>query len=452
MLQELLQPEIEELIKEKKWEYLKEILTLWNEVETANLITTLKSEDKYKVFIILPKDYYTKVFTELIHKDQQIIIKNMPNFLIKDLLENIDPDDRTSFLSSLTKETSEEIIKLLKTEDREIASWLLSYPEYSIGRLMTTKYISILPHWNIKQAFEYVRNNIDDAETYTTLYVVDNKRTLMGSISIRKLFFTEQDELISNIIDTSPYISANDNQENAIEIIKKYNIHSLAVVDNKHSLIGIVTVDDILDIAEEEYTEDFHKMAGITSTEDDFDDNLKATPIFSIYKKRIMWLLSLVFINIFSGGIIGIFQNTLQEHIILVSFLPLLIGSGGNAGSQTATLIIRSLAVGDIYVRDWFFMTKKEILVSSILGISMAISAYILGIIRSSSEIAFIVAISMFSIVFIGSLTGTILPFILTKFKLDPAISGAPVLTSICDIIGTAIYCAIATTIFILIN
>ena len=141
MLQELLQPEIEELIKEKKWEYLKEILTLWNEVETANLITTLKSEDKYKVFIILPKDYYTKVFTELIHKDQQIIIKNMPNFLIKDLLENIDPDDRTSFLSSLTKETSEEIIKLLKTEDREIASWLLSYPEYSIGRLMTTKYI-----------------------------------------------------------------------------------------------------------------------------------------------------------------------------------------------------------------------------------------------------------------------------------------------------------------------
>ena len=297
-----------------------------------------------------------------------------------------------------------------------------------------------------------MRNNIDDAETYTTLYVVDNKRTLMGSISIRKLFFTEQDELISNIIDTSPYISANDNQENAIEIIKKYNIHSLAVVDNKHSLIGIVTVDDILDIAEEEYTEDFHKMAGITSTEDDFDDNLKATPIFSIYKKRIMWLLSLVFINIFSGGIIGIFQNTLQEHIILVSFLPLLIGSGGNAGSQTATLIIRSLAVGDIYVRDWFFMTKKEILVSSILGISMAISAYILGIIRSSSEIAFIVAISMFSIVFIGSLTGTILPFILTKFKLDPAISGAPVLTSICDIIGTAIYCAIATTIFILIN
>ena len=452
MLQELLQPEIEELIKEKKWDYLKEILSLWNEVETANLITTLKSEDKYKVFIILPKEYYTKVFTELIHKDQQSIIKNMPNFLIKDLLENIDPDDRTSFLSSLNKEDLEETIKLLNPEDREIASWLLSYPEGTIGRLMTTKYISIMPHWNIKQAFKYVRNNIDDAETYTTLYVVDNKRTLMGSISIRKIFFTEQDEIISNIIDTCPYISAHDNQEDAIEIIKKYNIHSLAVVDNKHSLIGIVTVDDILDIAEEEYTEDFHKMAGITPTEDDINDNLKVAPIFSIYKKRISWLLSLVFINILSGGIISIFQNTLQVHIILVSFLPLLIGSGGNAGSQTATLVIRSLAVGDIFVRDWFAITKKDIIVSSMLGLTMATAAYLLGIIRSEMNIAFIVAVSMFSIVFIGSLIGTILPFILTKFKLDPAISGAPVLTSICDIIGTAIYCAIATIIFMIIN
>ncbi|WP_300369825.1 magnesium transporter [Brachyspira sp.] len=452
MLKELLQPEIEDLIEEKDWESLRDTLLLWQEVETANLITSLKNDNKYKVFSVLPKDYYLEVFPELAPIDQRRIIENMSESDIKYLLENMNPDDRTYFLGSIPSSLSENILKLLGTEDREIASWLLAYPEESIGRLMTPKYISINPDWTVREAFEYVRSNIEESEIYTTLYVIDSKRTLIGSIALRKLFFTDKNILISEITNNCPYISVYEDQENAINIIKKYNLHSLAVVDDRHSMIGIVTVDDIMDIAEEEYTDDFHKMAGITSSEEQFDDNLKITPIFTLYKQRIFWLLILVFINIFSGGVISIFQNTLQKHIVLVVFLPLIIGSGGNAGSQSATLVIRSLAIGDVVLKDWFYMLSKEIIVAAILGLSMGIGAYILGVIRGGFEIAAIVSVSMFSIVFIGSIIGLCLPFILTKLNIDPAISGAPMLTSICDIIGTALYCSIATLAFIILQ
>ncbi|TXJ46499.1 magnesium transporter [Brachyspira pilosicoli] len=449
MLKELLLPEIEDLIEQNQWEDISEILSLWQEAETADLITSIKKlEDKINIFKTLPKEYSIKVFPELVSIDQQHIIESMTDEEIKELLENISPDDRTSFLESIDEDMSKNILKLLGSEEREIASLLLSYPEGSIGRMMTPEYISIKPDWTVEEAFEYVRSNIEDAETYTTIYVLDNKRTLIGSITLRQLFFSGQKVLIQYIVNNCPYILAYEDKENAIEIIKKYNLHSLAVIDNKHSMVGIVTVDDILDIAEEEYTEDFHKMAGITSDDNQFDDNLKITPIFTMYKKRILWLLALVFVNLFSGGVISIFQNTLQKHIVLVAFLPLLIGSGGNAGSQSATLVIRSLAIGDIVLKDWIYLLSKEVLVSSILGLSMALGASILGVIRGGFEIAIIVSISMFSIVFIGSVIGLTLPFILTKCKLDPAISGAPVLTSICDIAGAAIYCSIATIIF----
>ena len=419
MLKELLLPEIEDLIEQNQWEDISEILSLWQEAETADLITSIKkNEDKINIFKTLPKEYSIKVFPELVSIDQEHIIESMTDDEKKELLENISPDDRTSFLESIDEEMSKNILKLLGSEDREIASLLLSYPEGSIGRMMTPEYISIKPDWTVEEAFEYVRSNIEDAETYTTIYVLDNKRTLIGSIALRQLFFSGQKMLIGDIVNNCPYILAYEDKENAIEIIKKYNLHSLAVIDNKHSMVGIVTVDDILDIAEEEYTEDFHKMAGITSDDNQFDDNLKITPIFTMYKKRILWLLALVFVNLFSGGVISIFQNTLHKHIVLV------------------------------VLKDWVYLLSKEVLVSSILGLSMALGASILGVIRGGFEIAVIVSISMFSIVFIGSIIGLTLPFILTKCKLDPAISGAPVLTSICDIAGAGIYCSIATIVF----
>lgn len=448
MLKELLKPEIEDLICQKDWDGLREVLPMWQDAETANLISSLNITDKYTIFHILPKDYAIKVFSNLPVIEQEELLENMTEVEISDIIRDMDPDDRTSLLEDLPGETSNRILKLLAHEDREIASWLLAYPEGSVGRLMTPEYISIKPEWNVGEAFEYIRAHIEEAETYMTIYVVDSKRTLIGALSLRKLFFTNKNVKISSIAVNCPYISAYKEQEKAVETIKKYNIHSLAVVNNRHNMLGIVTVDDILYVAQEEYTEDFHKMAGITTGNNKFDENIKLAPAYAIYKKRIPWLLILVFINLFSGGVINIFHDTLQRNIVLVLFLPLLIGSGGNAGSQSATLVIRSLAIGDVVLKDWFYMLLKELLVASALGLSMGIGASLLGIIRGGFEIAVIVGISMFSIVLIGSLIGLCLPFILTKFNIDPAISGAPVLTSICDIFGTAIYCSIATFTF----
>ena len=284
MLKELLKPEIEDLIEEEQWDDIRDTLILWQEVETADLITSLKLEYKYKIFSILPKEYYTKVFPELTAIDQQKIIENMSESDIAELLENISPDDRTYFLESIPEEMSQKILKLLGSEEREIASWLLAYPEGSVGRMMTPEYIAIKPDWTVEEAFEYVRSNIEESETYTTIYVLDSKKTLIGSIAIRKLFFTDKNTLISDIMNNCPYISAYEDREEAVDIIKKYNLHSLAVVNDRHSMIGIVTIDDIFDVAQEEYSEDFHKMAGINQ----FDDNLKITPITVIYKKRIL--------------------------------------------------------------------------------------------------------------------------------------------------------------------
>lgn len=449
MLKELLEPEIKELLAENDLDSVREIVVMWQEVETADLICSIDNKYKSTLFNILPHEYSVDVFSELSLHDQELLIKNMDDKKISSILYDLTPDDRTALLEELPLKDSSKILPLLKDEDRNIAYWLLGFPEYSIGRLMTPQYISINQNYTVSKAFEYVRENIEEAETYATIFILDDDKRLLGSISLRILFFSDKNALLSDVLDKScPSITAYDEQEKAIDIFKKYNINELAVVDHTNSMLGIVTVDDILDVAQEEYTEDFHKMAAINSTNNKFDEDIKHAPLILLYKRRIPWLLILVCINIVSGAIISLFQGTIEKNIILVIFLPLLIAVGGNAGSQSAILIIRSLSIGDIYVSDWSKMLLKEVLVSTALGISMALIASLLGLIRTNANIALIVGISMFSTVFTGCIIGVSIPFILTKFKIDPATSGAPILTSICDIIGTAIYFITANIVF----
>lgn len=451
MLKELLTPEIIELIEEGNLEEAREIIVLWQEAETADFISSLDSNNKYAIFNILPNEYKASTFTLLPIIEQIEFIETLKEEDIEKLLKYISPDDRTSLIEELPKDKATYILSLLETKDKAITSWLLGYPEYSVGRLMTPEFITLKANWSVAEALNYVRSQINKAETYTSLFVLDNSKKLLGSLSLRKLFFAQKDNIVSEIAnDMPPFVSAYDDQSIAVEEIKKYNLHALAVVDNHHSMLGIVTVDDILDVASEEYTDDFHKMAGITSTNDTFDENIKQAPLSVLYKKRIGWLVALVFVNLISGAVIKIYQGTLERNLVLVTFLPLLIGSGGNAGSQSTTLIIRSLAVGDVVLSDWFKMFVKEILVSSALGFSMAIGVYLIGNVRASHDIAIVVSISMFLIVVIGSLIGMILPFIFTRFNIDPATSSAPILTSICDIMGTTVYCIVATFVLFL--
>ena len=286
-----------------------------------------------------------------------------------------------------------------------------------------------------------------DSETFEVIYVVENDGTLLGYILLKDLLFAVPDEKIEDLMHTDViYLSVYSDQEEAVRVGRKYDLLYIPVVDSKNALIGIVTIDDIFDISEEEDTEDFHKLGAI-SIDDDFDSNIKQANPLILYKRRISWLFILVFVNIVSGYVIGLFEETISQYVSLIFFLPLLIDSAGNAGAQSSTLIIRSLSVGDVKKSDWLFMLGKEIIVSAILGITMSLAVSLIAIFRGGLMIAFVVSLSMILVVIIGSLIGLCLPFLFAKFKKDPTTSSVPLVTSICDISGTAIYLLLATTI-----
>ena len=362
------------------------------------------------------------------------------------------PDDRTSLFEELPEEINKKIFSLMEKEDLDITKKLLAYPEYSVGRIMTTEYISISPNFSVNQTLEYIRKYGKDSETFEVIYIVDNKNTLLGYILLKDLLFANRTDIIENLMHTDIiYLSAYSDQEEAVLVGRKYDLLYIPVVDAKNALIGIVTIDDIFDIAEEEETEDFHKLGAI-SIDDDFTGNIKQAPILTLYKKRITWLFILVFINIFSGYFIGIFEETISKYVSLIFFLPLLIDSAGNAGAQSSTLIIRSLSLGDVKKSDWLFMFFKEIAISSILGITMSLAVSLLAIFRGGLMIALVVSLSMICVVVIGSLIGLCLPFIFVKLKKDPTTSSVPLVTSICDITGTSIYLLLASIILTKIN
>ncbi|MDA0035716.1 magnesium transporter [Brachyspira hyodysenteriae] len=312
---------------------------------------------------------------------------------------------------------------------------------------MTPEYIDVLPDYTVKQTLEYIRKYGKDSETFEVIYVVQKDDTLIGYILLKDLLFANQDDKIEDLMHTDIiYLSVYSDQEEAVRVGRKYDLLYIPVVDSKNALIGIVTIDDIFDIAEEEDTEDFHKLGAI-SIDDDFDSNIKQANPIVLYKRRIFWLFVLVFVNIVSGYVIGMFEETISKYVSLIFFLPLLIDSAGNADAQSSTLIIRSLSVGDVKKSDWLFMLGKEILVSTTLGLTMSVAVSLIAVFRGGLIIALVVSLSMILVVVIGSLIGLCLPFLFVKFKKDPTTSSVPLVTSICDISGTAIYLLLATTI-----
>jgi len=299
-------------------------------------------------------------------------------------------------------------------------------------------------HYTVAQTLEHIRKFGHNSETLNVIYIVDNKWKLIDDIKIREILLADPNQLISEIADQR-YVSLNayDDQETAIRIFKDHDRIALPVTDSDGVLLGIVTFDDIMDVEEEETTEDFHKFGAF---QDAVLNPLKAKPIL-LYQKRILWLTILVFMNIFSGTAISNFEHVIQSMVSLIFFLPLLIASGGNAGSQSATLIIRSLAVGDVETSDWIKLLGKELLVSFLLGITMAIGVSLIATVRSP-DVIIVVGLTMIITVMAGSLIGLTIPFIFTKLKLDPATASAPLITSLADITGVWIYFSIASRYF----
>lgn len=436
------------IIENKRWDKLKYSLADMHAAEIADIIRILDNhKNKSILFRLLSTEKAAYVFSELDANERESLISSMNDSELKELIHEMSPDDRTSLFEELPSDIAKKIFSLMGESDLNITRQLLGYPEESVGRIMTPEYIDVQPDFTVNETLEYIRHYGKDSETFEVIYVVDKSGVLLGYILLKDLLFAKKEELVEDLMHTDIiYLSVYSDQEEAVKVGRKYDLLYIPVVDSKNVLIGIVTIDDIFDIAEEEDTEDFHKLGAI-SVDDDFLGNIKQAGVFTLYKKRIIWLFILVFINIISGYFIGLFQDTISRYVSLIFFLPLLIGSAGNAGAQSSTLIIRSLSIGDVKKSDWLFMLGKEILISAALGLTMSLTVSLLAIFRGGLKIALVVSLSMILVVIIGSLIGLCLPFLFVKLKKDPTTSSVPLVASICDISGTLIYLFLATII-----
>ena len=445
---QLLKPEVEELIKNKRWRVLKDVISTWHAADIADLFREINVEDCAMILRLLPQKLQTEVFSYLDSDMQEKILKSLTADHVKSIITEMEPDDRTELFEEMPPELTRKLINLLSSEERKVALQLLGYPEDSVGRLMTPDYVALKDHWTVEKAIEHIRKFGKDAETIDMVYVVDDEWHLLDDIPIRRLILANREQTVRSIMDHRFIsITADLDQEEAIKIFEKYDLVALPVTDSEGHLLGIVTVDDIIDALREEQTEDFTKFSAIEPKHVglDFITRLKEVPLRKIFRARITWLLTLLIMDLITGGIIQGFENTIAKYVVLVTFLPVLIDTAGNAGSQSATLVIRALALGTVKLRDWAYLLGKELLVAGALGVTMGLGISIMGIIRGRSIlIAQVVVLAMIINVIVGSLIGVLLPFIFIKLKKDPATASTPLITTLADIIGTGIFLGIA--------
>lgn len=439
--------DFEELIEQKEWNILRRELEEMEPFDIAEIIEDLSEKDDIILFRLLSREQSKNTFQHLSHDKQEQIIEGLAKNVnrVSALLNDLEPDDRTAFFEELPGKITQRLLQLLSPEERSIATRLLGYPEDSIGRLMTPEFVAVKPDYTVTDALIHIREFGRDSETLNLIYVIDDNWKLIDDIRIREIILARPDQLIRDLMDDHfVALNAQDDQETAIRVFQDQDRVALPVIDSEGLLLGIVTIDDVMDVLEEETTEDFHKFGSVQGA---IVNPLKAGIGF-LYKKRIVWLIALVFMNVFSGAILANFEVVIGQFVALVFFLPLLIDSGGNAGAQSATLMIRSLAVGDVEMSDWFRLVGKEFFVSLLLGLTMAVGVSLVASIRAP-EIMLIVASTMILTVIAGSMIGLLLPFIFTKLKIDPATASAPLVTSLADILGVIIYFSIATRVLL---
>jgi magnesium transporter len=358
------------------------------------------------------------------------------------IVAEMSADDRVDLFNRLSAEQQEALLPALAQAEREDIRRLSAYAEDTAGAVMTSEYVTLLPDLTVREALDKLRREAPDKETIYTAYVIDAERRLMGVVSLRDLILAEPGARVADLMEHHVIFGrVEDSREEVARKIAAYDLLALPIINGNDALVGIVTQDDAMDVAEQEATEDFHKVGTVGR----LATSIKDAGIGLLYRKRVVWLVVLVFGNIFSGAGIAAFEDTIAAHAALVFFLPLLIDSGGNAGSQSATLMVRALATGDVRLADWGRMLSKEVLVAGALGLTMAIAVSTIGLVRAGPEIAAVVSLTMVLIVLVGSLIGMSLPFLLSRFELDPAAASAPLVTSIADASGVLIYFAIAT-------
>lgn len=396
------------------------------------------------------------VFKILELTNQKNIIKKLSPHKTAALLNELPPDDRTDFLEELPSNVVRELIKLLNGEERKVALSLLGYPENSVGRLMTPDYVYVYEHNTVAEVLETIRRKGKDSETIDVIYVINKNGELMDDIRIREFLLASPDKKVSEIMD-GRYISlkADEDQERANEVFKMNNRVALPVVSNSNKLLGIVTIDDILWVAEEEFSEDIQKIGGTAALGSPYLD----TPFFKLIQKRVGWLIILFLSELLTATAMAYFNDEIAKATMLAMFIPLIMSSGGNSGSQASTLIIQAMAVGEVHISDWWRVMRREILSGLLLGTILGLIGFVRialwhelmhhGVIRDLYGpnwllVAFTVGVSLIGVVLWGTLSGSMLPIILKKLGADPAVSSAPFVATLVDVTGIVIYFSVA--------
>jgi magnesium transporter len=441
MLNELVRPDIHSLIEARRWSDLRVALEDWPPPELADLLLQTGKQERVLLFRALPRDAAAEAFAHLELPEQDDLLEDLTDQETRQLLRDLAPDDRTELLEELPAEVTRRLMNMLGPDDLAETKQLLGYPEESVGRLMTPDFVAVRPHWTIAQALRQVRRKGKDSETINRIYVVDDQWKLVDDIALRWLILADPDTKVEDVLDHNfASVSAFDDREEAVRIIQRYDQVALPVVDSAGVLVGIVTVDDVLDVAEEEATEDFHKAASVAPLKRGYWE----TAVFALYRMRIGWLAALVLINLASSSVIAAYEETLEAMIALAFFIPLIIDTGGNAGTQSATIMIRAISTGDVELSEWGRAFSREIGLGALLGLTLGILGAGLGLIRGGAEIGVIVFLTMVIMLTLTNLVGMILPFILARLNVDPAVASGPLITSIADTVGLLIYFSVA--------
>lgn len=435
--------ELLELAAQKKYRQLKEILTEMNEVDIASFIEELDSEKTVVVFRTLPKSLASDVFACLELEKQQHIITSITDYELRSIIDDLYVDDAVDMLEELPATIVRRVLQNSSADTRKLINEFLKYPENSAGSVMTAEYVGLKKGMTVEEAFAYIRKYGVDKETIYTCYVMDEKRHLEGVVTVKDLLMNPYETLLGDIMDENVLMAyTTEDQEKVVETFNEYDLLSLPVVDAENRLVGIITVDDVMDVMEQEATEDFEKMAAMLPSEKPY---LK-TSVFRLAFNRIPWLTILMLSSMITGGILSKYEQAFAAVPLLVTFMPMLMGTGGNSGSQASTMIIRGMSVGEVEPSDILRVMWKELRVGMICGLVLALINYLRLILQypGNNLICLTVVISIFFTVILAKTIGCVLPIVAKVIHLDPAIMAAPMITTIVDTCSMMIYFQLA--------
>jgi magnesium transporter len=459
MVGKLLAPEIQSLIDARNFGALREVFREWPPADVGEVILDMPEDEQVIIFRVLPAALAADVFEYIGIEEQQKLLRAMAHEQVAAILNEMSPDDRTALLEEMPSAAARQLIRLLTPEERRVATALLGYPEGSVGRLMTPDFIAVNEDWTVQQVLDYVRAHGRDSETLNFVYVVDERGRLIDDVRMREFLLRPLTTKVSEIRDESfAALRVNDSQEEALNVFRKYDRAALPVVDSNDVLVGIVTSDDMLDVAEEEATEDIQKFGGMEALEEPY----MRIPVWRMVRKRAGWLVILFLGEMLTATAMANYQEELAKALVLALFLPLIISSGGNSGSQASTLMIRAMALGEVTLRDWWRVMGREVQA----GLSLGVILGAIGIIRVGAWaiigeqyfhrqpygehwalVALTVGIALVGVVLWGTLSGSMLPFLLRRVGADPATSSAPFVATLVDVTGLIIYFSIALVI-----